>query len=74
MVKQYLKRRKLLQEQFERLMKELEEKNFLPKQGCELVDKALDIDRQLSAIYLVIAGIGIAFLRVILFKRRKING
>ena len=74
MVKQYLKRRKLLQEQFERLMKELEEKDFLPEQGCDLVDKALDIDRQLSAIYLVISGIGIAFLRVILFKRRKING
>ena len=74
MVKQYLKRRKLLQEQFERLMKELDENNFLPEQGCDLVDKALDIDRQLSAIYLVIAGIGIAFLRVILFKRRKING
>ena len=74
MVKQYLKRRKLLQEQFERLVKELEKKAFLPEQGCDLVDKALNIDRQLSAIYLVIAGIGIAFLRVILFKRRKING
>lgn len=74
MVKQYLKRRKLLQEQFEKLMKELEEKNFLPGQGCDLVDKALDIDRRISAIYLVVAGIGIAFLMVILFKRRKING
>lgn len=74
MVKHYLKRRKLLQEQFERLMKELEENNFLPEQGCDFVDKALDIDRRLSAIYLVIAGIVIAFSRAILFKRRKING
>lgn len=61
MVKHYLKRRKLLQEQFERLMKELEENNFLPEQGCDFVDKALDIDRRLSVFHpiLILAGIGI---------------
>lgn len=62
MVKQYLKRRKLLQEQFERLMKELKEKDFFPgEQRKDFVDKALDIDRRLSVFHpiLILAGIGI---------------
>lgn len=62
MVKHYLKRRKLLQKQFERLMKELKEKDFFPgEQRKDFVDKALDIDRRLSVFHpiLILAGIGI---------------
>lgn len=55
MLKQYLKRRKLLQEQFERLMRELEEKDFFPgEQRKDFVDMALSIDRRLFIFHPVL--------------------
>lgn len=54
-LKQYLKRRKLLQEQFERLMRELEEKDFFPgEQRKDFVDMALSIDRRLFILHPVL--------------------
>lgn len=60
MVKHYLKRRKLLQEQFERLMKELADKDFYPgEERKDFVEKALDIDRRLSVSHPVLVLVGI---------------
>lgn len=60
MIKQYLKRRKLLQEQFERLMRELENNDFYPgEERKDFVGKALDIDRRLSVFHPVLVLVGI---------------
>ncbi len=70
-IKTYLKRRELLQEQFERLMEELEDGRYLKEEEKALIDSALNIDGRLHMSYLVVVIIGIVVLWFAWLKRKK---